>query len=617
MPNIVILFTDDQGYQDLGCYGAEGFQTPNIDRMAENGVRFTQFYVSEAVCSASRSSLLTGCYASRLGIVGALTPTASVGLNPDETTIAEMLKPLGYTTAMFGKWHLGHHKKFMPNAQGFDEYLGLPYSNDMWPVNYDGTPSSESIKAHYPPLTLLHNTEIADTIATLEQQAQLTNIYTKAAEEFIAKNQNKPFFLYLPYSMPHVPIAASQQYKGKSARGLYGDVIMEIDGSVGRIIRALRDNGLEDNTLVIFTSDNGPWKNFGNHAGNTGALREGKGNMFEGGCRVPCVMQFPSHITKKGTCSQLAATVDILPTIASLTGASLPENAIDGLDLSPFLFGNRSESPRNEIIYFYEGGLTGVRRGDWKLVFPHRARLYEGTTPGNDGFPGPYNYQVVEKALYNLNTDISETTNLISQFPEKVKELEIMADSVRSILGDQFTGAIGSEIREIGRLAAGSGEKINHKALGKKISLKVKPHPKYQGGKNGLINGVLGSSDFNDGNWCGFEYHNLEAVIDLGSVQNIDSIASNYIQSQGNWIFLPRSVKYSISSDSIHYKVVYTQMLSTEKDESNGIKRIGSGKLYCTARYLKIEAENIGVCPEWHIGTGGRSWMFVDELVIY
>ncbi|MFC1661229.1 sulfatase-like hydrolase/transferase, partial [Gemmatimonadota bacterium] len=286
-PNVVLIFTDDQGYADVGVFGARGFLTPNLDRLAAEGMRFTDFYASQAVCSASRASLLTGCYAERVSILGALSPGAEVGLHPDEVTIAEMLKPLGYATAMFGKWHLGHNREFLPLQHGFDEYLGVPYSNDMWPVEYDGTPAKGGNKASYPPLPLVEGNETVETLLDMEGQDRLTTRYTERAVSFIERHVGEPFFLYLAHSMPHVPLGVSDKYRGQSAQGKYGDVIEEIDWSVGQVLEALDRHGLSQNTLVIFTSDNGPWLNFGNHAGSAGPLREGKGTAFEGGPRVP------------------------------------------------------------------------------------------------------------------------------------------------------------------------------------------------------------------------------------------------------------------------------------------------------------------------------------------
>ncbi|MEK7718590.1 MAG: sulfatase, partial [Bacteroidota bacterium] len=298
-PNIVLIFMDDMGYGDLSCYGASQYKTPNLDRMAARGIRFTSFLSAQAVCSASRAGILTGCYPNRVGISGALMPDAKIGLNPSEETIAEVVKKRNYKTCAIGKWHLGYQRQFLPLQQGFDEYLGLPYSNDMWPVFFDGSRNiSEAYKrkSGYPELPLIRDNKKIKEIRTLDDMSELTTLYTETAVDFIKRNRKNPFFIYLAHSMTHVPLAVSAKFKGKSEQGLFGDVMMEIDWSVGQIMKALEKNGLEKNTLVIFTSDNGPWLNFGNHAGSTGGLREGKGNSFEGGQREPCLMRWPGHI---------------------------------------------------------------------------------------------------------------------------------------------------------------------------------------------------------------------------------------------------------------------------------------------------------------------------------
>lgn len=439
-PNIVIIFTDDQGYADVGCYGAKGFKTPNLDKLAKNGMKFTSFYVTQAVCSASRAGLLTGCYPNRIGIRGALGPHSKVGIHADEMTVAEMLKTKGYATGIFGKWHLGHHQKFLPLQHGFDEYLGLPYSNDMWPVDYDGNPVQKGHKSNYPPLPLIHNNQKAAEISTLEDQSALTTRYTKKAVEFIEKNKNKPFFLYVPHSMPHVPLGVSDRFRGKSEQGLYGDVIMEIDWSVGQIMKALEKNKLKNNTLVIFTSDNGPWMNYGNHAGSTGPLREGKGTSWEGGVRVPCIMHWPDQISPGSVCHKIASTLDILPTLAEITGARLPENKIDGVSIHPLIQGIKDANPRDHFFYYYthEYGyqLQCVRQGKWKLHFPHSYRSYKGVKKGHNGHPGPYAHGKTGIELYDLEKDVGEQNNVASDFPEIVQRLKALGNKAREELGD-------------------------------------------------------------------------------------------------------------------------------------------------------------------------------------
>ncbi|MFM8878451.1 MAG: sulfatase-like hydrolase/transferase [Verrucomicrobiota bacterium] len=444
-PTVVLIYCDDLGWGDLGCFGAAKIRTPNIDRLAKQGTRFTSFYVAQAVCSASRAALLTGCYANRLGIHGALGPKQKIGLHPDEMTLAEVLKPRGYATAMFGKWHLGRPKEFLPTRQGFDEYFGLPYSNDMWPNH----PSAA--KGTYPPLPLIEGDRV---IEEMPDQSQLTHRYTERAVSFIERNSRSPFFLYLAHSMPHVPIFASSRFAGRSRQGLYGDVIEEIDWSVGEVMRALKRHRLEDNTLVIFTSDNGPWLSYGEHGGSAGPFREGKGTSFEGGIRVPCVMRWPGHIPKGRTNDTPLMTIDVLPTVARLAGADLPPRKIDGLDVWPILRGDRvtTHPHRAYFIYYNQGDLLAVRSGDCKLFFPHTSQTLAGKPGGTQGLPASYQRLAVGTELYNLRQDPAETSNVIDQHPAVVAGLTALAEEAREELGDQRLKRVGSGVREPGRV---------------------------------------------------------------------------------------------------------------------------------------------------------------------
>ncbi|MEC7773044.1 MAG: sulfatase [Bacteroidota bacterium] len=455
-PNFVLIFMDDLGYGDIMQFGSINYETPHINRLAKEGMLFTNFYSVQAVCSASRAALLTGCYSNRIGISGALMPYSTTGLNENEITIAELLKEKGYATSIFGKWHLGFQEKFLPLNHGFDTYLGLPYSNDMWPVDFDGNQISDSSdwrKKSYPQLPLIEDFKKIDEIRTLEDQAKLTTLYTERSVEFINNNKDNPFFLYVPHSMPHVPIAVSNKFKGKSSQGLYGDLMMEIDWSVGEIVKALKQNNLEENTLVIFTSDNGPWLNFGNHAGSTGGLREGKGTSFEGGQRVPTIMKWPKVISAGSISNNIAATIDVFPTIANIVSSDLPKHKIDGVDISSILEGRRDSNPRDHLYYYYgKNNLEAVRKDNWKLVFPHESRSYKNVLPKNDGHPGPYSKFTAEYALYNLRRDPGEEYNVKELYPEIVKELEDLAEIARNDLGDDLNNRIGNNIREPGTI---------------------------------------------------------------------------------------------------------------------------------------------------------------------
>ena len=437
-------------------FGSINYETPHINKLAKEGMLFTNFYSVQAVCSASRAALLTGSYPNRIGISGALMPYSTTGLNENEITIAELLKEKGYATSIFGKWHLGFQEKFLPLNHGFDTFLGLPYSNDMWPVDFDGNQISDSSdwrKKSYPQLPLIENFNKIDEIRTLEDQAKLTTLLTERSVEFINNNKDNPFFLYLPHPMPHVPIAVSNKFKGKSPQGLYGDLMMEIDWSVGEIVKALKQNNLEENTLVIFTSDNGPWLNFGNHAGSTGGLREGKGTSFEGGQRVPTIMKWPKVISAGSISNNIAATIDVFPTIANIVSSELPKHKIDGVDISSILEGRRDSNPRDHLYYYYgKNNLEAVRKDNWKLVFPHESRSYKNVLPKNDGHPGPYSKFTAEYALYNLRRDPGEEYNVKELYPEIVKELEDLAEIARNDLGDDLNNRIGNNIRESGTI---------------------------------------------------------------------------------------------------------------------------------------------------------------------
>ncbi len=460
LPNIVSIFTDDQGYADVGVFGAKGFKTPNLDRLASEGCVYRNFHVAQAVCSASRAGLMTGCYPNRIGIHGALGPRSKIGLSSSEVTLAELVKSRGYATAIYGKWHLGDSTEFLPLRHGFDEYFGLPYSNDMWPlhpdyVNLDGPTAKK--KRGYPDLALLENDRVVIPEVLPRDQAQLTTWYTEHAVDFIQRHKSGPFFLYLAHNMPHVPLFVSSKFRGKSERGLYGDVIEEIDWSVGEVLKALRRAGVEKNTWVIFASDNGPWLSYGEHAGSAYPLREGKGTSWEGGTRVPCVMRFPGRIPAGSESRDMLMTIDLFPTIANLLQAPLPNHPLDGKDVWPLITRQpgATNPHRAYWIYYEQNQLQAVMSGDgaWKLQLPHTYRTLAGRPGGTGGKPANYEqHKLTAPELYHLSTDISEAKDVSGENPDVLRVLLEEADRARSELGDALTDKKGTGNRPPGTI---------------------------------------------------------------------------------------------------------------------------------------------------------------------
>ncbi|MBX7168215.1 MAG: sulfatase [Pirellulales bacterium] len=450
-PNVVFIYCDDLGYGDLGVYGATGYQTPHLDRLAAEGIRFTRFYTAQPVCSASRVALLTGCYPSRVGIHGALGPQAAIGIHERETTLGELCHARGYATGVFGKWHLGHHRPFLPLQNGFDEYFGLPYSNDMWPYH----PEFRGRRGGFPDLPLLEGNEAQIAAVTSEDQRHLTTWYTEHAVDFIERHREQPFFVYLAHSMPHVPLHVSDKFAGHTERGLYGDVIEEIDWSVGQIMSTLARLGLDERTLVMFSSDNGPWLSYGEHAGSAGPLREGKGTCWEGGVREPFVARWPGRIPRGAVCDEPAMTLDILPTVAGLIGAALPEQPIDGLDIWPLISGQAGARSPHEAFYFYfkQNELHAVLSGNWKLYLPHEYRSLPAGPKATGGVPVRYESRTLElPELYDVVADIGETRNVAAEQQQVVERLLTYAERARAELGDTLTKRTGSGFRPPGRV---------------------------------------------------------------------------------------------------------------------------------------------------------------------
>jgi arylsulfatase len=459
-PNIVLILADDQGYGDLGCYGANDLATPNIDRLAREGTRFTSFYVAQPVCTASRAALLTGCYPNRVSMAGALNHTSSVGIHPNETLLSELCKQQGYATAVYGKWHLGMHPPFLPTRNGFDEFLGLPYSNDNGPLH----PVTRGI----PPLPLYDNETVVERDP---DQSQFTRRFTERAVRFIEKYKDRPFFLYVPHVMPHVPIFATETFKGTSRRGLYGDVIQELDWSVGQIMAALKSHGLDEKTLVIYASDNGPFLSYGEHAGSAGPLREGKLTTFEGGVRVPGIVRWPGRVPAGRVSDELVTTLDLFVMLAHVAGAKPPAAKRDGQDLRPLLFGEPGAKGRETFWYYSGDELHAVRQGDWKLHLPHEyltvaAEPGRGGKPSNFGKLQPasiqqsgirgiatrhgYRFERIGLALYNLRDDPGEKTDLAARHPEVVQRLQAVVEQARADLGDSLTKVAGTNVRPCG-----------------------------------------------------------------------------------------------------------------------------------------------------------------------
>jgi len=422
-PNIILIFTDDQGYGDIGVYGGQGFKTPNLDKMAEQGVRFTDFYVNCPVCSGSRAALLTGCHYQRVSMRAVMFPRNMTGLHPDEVTIADVLKTKGYATACIGKWHQGHREPFLPTKQGFDYYYGVPYSNDMTidPKNaklaknitlrQDMTIDkirSEKIRRNWVPL--MRGVEVIEYPA---DQATLTKRYTQETIKFIKQNKDKPFFVYLPHTQPHLPMYVSKEFKGRT-KNLFGDVMEEIDWSVGQILDTLKKLNLDEKTLVIFTTDNGT------RSGSSGKLRARKASIYEGGVRVPCIVRWPGKVPQGKVVSEIVATIDLLPTLAKLTGAKVPnDRIIDGKDIWPLMSAQQGAKSPHEFYTLLHGG-GSVRSGQWKY-YPtsgqQKRKRKDAAKPKQQTRKGP------AVQLYDLNADLSETTNVADKHPEVVKRL--------------------------------------------------------------------------------------------------------------------------------------------------------------------------------------------------
>ncbi len=430
-PNVVILIADDLGYGDLSCYGMRGIRTPNLDRMARDGVRLTNFYSAAPVGSASRAALWTGCYPCRVGVAGDLRPESEEGLAPERITLAEVARDVGYRTALLGTWHLGSRPEFLPTRQGFDLFYGIPFSHNVHPVHVAGG------TALHPNLPLYDGEQI---IGSNPRMATFTQELTDRAIEFIRENNERPFLLCVAYAMPQVPLAVSGQFVGISKRGLYGDVVTELDWSVGRILDTLTANRLDASTMVIFISDNGPALEYGQEGGSAGVLRGGEGSTFEGGMRVPCVIRWTGKIPAQTISDELAASFDLFPTVARQIGGSLPAQVrLDGQDIWPVLTLPTAATSPHQCFYYYLGGaLHAVRSGRWKLHFPHGYNaVIEGSV--SNGQPQRTSWQRIGLSLFDLQTDPGETVNVAADNEEVVRYLARLAETARDELGDTLT----------------------------------------------------------------------------------------------------------------------------------------------------------------------------------
>ncbi len=417
-PNIILILCDDLGYADIEPFGSKGIKTPNLNQLATEGLTLTNFYAGSSVSSPSRAALLTGCYPNRIGIPNVLAPHGlswskdlwRIGLNPDEQTLPELLKTQGYASAIFGKWHLGHLPQHLPSQHGFDEFWGIPYSNDMIP---DTDPN-------YPPLSIIHNDSIE---FQNPDQTKFTQQFTDKTLQYIDKHSDKPFFIFLTHPMPHVPIYASKKFTNSSQKGLYGDVIQEIDASVGQILAKLKEKNIRENTIVIFTSDNGPWLAFGNHAGSALPLREGKNTCMEGGYRVPFIISWPKKIPQNTKNEAMVSAMDLLPTLTQWTNAPLPTRKIDGVALNSFFEGKTKHSARKTLLYYSGTEVEAIRSGKWKLHVPHNYQK-AGARVGNDGKRGVYEQGNVGLELYDMSKDDAEMNNVAIHHPSMLKKLK-------------------------------------------------------------------------------------------------------------------------------------------------------------------------------------------------
>jgi len=577
-PNFVILFCDDLGYGDLNSYGHPVIRTPNLDKMADEGVRFTNFYSASPACTASRYSLLTGRYPAYSGFDWVLYPKSVRGIHPLETTIAERLQEASYATGAFGKWHLGvTDSSYLPLQNGFDEYLGLPYSNDMLPPRH-------------PEIPLMQGN---DTLEVMPDQATLTRRYTEQAIEFIERHQDEPFFVYLPYAMPHVPLHPGPEFAGQSERGPYGDVVEEIDWSAGEIRKTLEELGLAENTLVFFTSDNGPWIIKGEDGGSSGPLRDGKGSTWEGGTREPAIAWWPGNIEPGRKVDALSSTLDLYPTLLQLAGISL-ENyyPADGKDITPLLL--YPDSLQVEKPFFYHGPgnrLQAVRSGKWKL------HIRTNSQTGKDYFNGEL------PLLFDLSNDIGESNNLSGSHSEIVEELLALLEEHQNRLDDT------PDFFKVER----QNQFSEHIAYQKPIQMTPAPNSRF--GTDSLLTDGLPGDAGDLQTMVGVEGQGFQATIDLGQTLMAERLRVDFLHLPNKWVFLPTEVEFFISTDNQNFKS--RGVLKTEDGWKEIVSNTTPYEVLMRAqplRYIKVVGRNRETCPPDHPGAGKPAWVMAGEI---
>lgn len=576
VPNIILLFADDMGYGDLGVYGHPTIRTPNLDHLAATGVKFTNFYSGSPACTASRYALLTGRYPVHSGFSWVLYPFSPKGIHPKETTLAEGLQSQGYATGIFGKWHLGTTETaFLPLQNGFDEYLGLPYSNDMIPPNH-------------PPIPLMDGN---DTLEVNPDQSTLTQRYTARALSFIQKNKDQPFFCYLPFAMPHLPLHPGKAFEGSSSRGTYGDVVEEIDHSLGQIISRVEELGLAENTLIFFTSDNGPWIIKKEKGGSAGLLKDGKGSTWEGGMRVPAIGYMAGKTPKGSVVQTPVSTLDLYTSFLKMGNYNfLPEHHKNGRDIRALLFQKSDTLSEQPFFYYGPGSLHAVRLGKWKLHVrtssQTKKKYFEGKVP----------------LLFDLSTDPSEQYDLSASQPEIVAKLTALIDQQNEYVASH------PDYFKIER----EQSKSNHLGVGKSVALNYPPAAAYNN-VSSLTDGFKESpAAFN--HLAGFEGVDFEGTIDLETVTPLNEISIGFLKAPRSWIFLPQQVSISTSIDGVRFTPHLNQTVQATQDVKEETRYFTTETLKVSARYIKINAKN-GGCPDWHDGHGKACWLFADEII--